>query len=354
MRPDGPIDRWRRGDHRFRRGRWPPPHFLALHSLHRRMMVVIVLAIGVGALGEWALHAAAGSVWSWVCAIGAGWFLAWPLGWVALWIARPMRDLARIARALNEGNLDRRRELSDGAGEVGELAGALRGLGDRVARQLRDQRSLMAAVSHELRSPLGRVRILTELIREGRAPVGAFDDLQREVDGMDALVGDLLAASRIDFEAVAFRPLDVRDVALRALDLAGLPAHALVVSGEAGSVTADPTLLARALRGLLDNARRYGGEHVALKVEDLGERVQLTVEDDGPGFAEGDEVLAFEPFWRGPANGAAAPAGEGLGLALVRQIAEAHGGEAGARNLEGGGARVWLALPRDRAASAPG
>src|SRR5262245_27693477 len=143
----------------------------------------------------------------------------------------------------------------------------------------------MAAVSHELRSPLGRVRILTELLREGSAPPGAYDDLQREVDGMDALVGDLLAGARIDFEAVAPRQLEVRDVALRALEVAGMPADAVSFTGEPGQLVADATLLARALVGLLDNARRYGGKDVRLLVHDLDDRVQFTVEDDGPGFA---------------------------------------------------------------------
>src|SRR5262249_44524730 len=155
---------------------------------------------------------------------------------------------------LQHGHLERRSELPDSRGEVGTVAVALRGMADRVARQLRDQRALMAAVSHELRSPLGRGRVVVELLREGNAPAGAYDDLQHEVDGMDALVGDLLAAARIDFEAVAPRELDVRDLCARALAQAQLPADALVATGEPGRVRADATLLSRALLGLLDNA----------------------------------------------------------------------------------------------------
>ncbi|MEQ1507878.1 MAG: ATP-binding protein [Myxococcota bacterium] len=95
--------------------------------------------------------------------------------------------------------------------------------------------------------------------------------------------------------------------------------------------------------GLLDNARRYGADTVRLTVSDRGGRVRFEVDDDGPGFAPGDEVQAFQPFWRGSTSG---PRGEGLGLALVRQIAVAHGGEAGAENRAEGGARVWIELPR--------
>jgi signal transduction histidine kinase len=313
----------------------------------------MLAALAIGAGGGWAFGHVAGSWLQMACVLAAVWFAAGPLAFVAtLRIAKPVQELARVAHRLREGHLEQRSELVVGKdGEVGEVADALRGITDRLVDQLRAQRALMAAVSHELRSPLGRVRILTELLREGSAPDGAYDDLQREIDGMDALVGDLLAGARIDFEAVAPRELDVKDLALRALAVAQVPADALVVQGDAGAVLADPTLLTRALSGLLDNARRYGGADVTLRVDDLGDRVQLTVEDDGPGFAPGDEVRAFEPFWRGPApDGSPRPDGQGLGLALVRQIARAHGGEAGARNRTDGGAqtgaRVWITLPR--------
>jgi signal transduction histidine kinase len=160
---------------------------------------------------------------------------------------------------------------------------------------------------------------------------------------MDGLVGDLLAAARIDFEAVSPRELSVEDLARRALQLAKMSDDALVLVGDAGLVHADATLLARALSGMLDNACRYGGKRISLVVRDQGERIVFAVEDDGPGFPPGDEERAFEPFWRGQPG---ASKGEGLGLALVRQIATAHGGSAGASNRIGGGARVWLEIPR--------
>lgn len=328
--------------------RVPPRRWLQLRSLHHRVMGALLAGVALGVLGGYLGHGfLARSDWRGILGLSlAGWLMAWALGWfVAVRLARPVRELARVAGELREGHLERRRELGGGVGEVGEVEVALRGITDRLVEQLRAQRALMAAVSHELRSPLGRVRILTELLREGSAPASAYDDLQREIDGMDALVGDLLAGARIDFEAVTPRALAVRDLAARALEVARFPADALVVEGDAGQVQADATLLTRALVGLLDNARRYGGVTVRLVVTDLGERVQFTVEDDGPGFLPGDEVRAFEPFWRGPASGSA-PAGEGLGLALVRQIAQAHGGSAGARNRPEGGARVWVVVPR--------
>lgn len=352
MRPrHGPP--WRQGRH----GRWgrPPLGWMLAKGVHRTLVVFLVLAAAVGAGVGYAVSAslgAGGGAGRLVCVGLAGLAALWPLAWLATArIVWPLRELARAAGELRGGRLAGREALPEAEpGEVGEVAGALRGMADRLARQLQGQRALLAAVSHELRSPLGRARVLVEMAREGSAPPDVHDALQGEIDAMDHLVGDLLAAARIDFEAVSPRELDARDVARRALELAEMPADALV-AGEEGAVHADPTLLARALAGLLDNARRYGAATVRLHVRGRAERVRFVVEDDGPGFAPGDAERAFQPFWRGPtADGRPAPRGEGLGLALVRQIAEAHQGEAGAENRPEGGARVWIELPRAPAA----
>ncbi len=318
-------------------------------GIHRTVVGFLLVALVLGVVGGAALHAAltAGAGPGLLCLGLALVFCVWPLAWMAtIRIAWPLRELATVAEELRGGRLSSREHLPGGPSEVGQVSEALGGLADRVARQLRDQRALMAAVSHELRSPLGRARILVEMAREGSAPATLHDDLQAEIDAMDHLVGDLLAGARIDFEAIAPRDLDPADLARRALDIAGLPADTLVFDGDTRPVRADPTLLARALAGLLDNARRYGGATVRLHVRGRLARVRFEVEDDGPGFPDGDPERAFQPFWRGPTrDGRPAPHGEGLGLALVRQIAEAHQGEAGAENRREGGARVWIELP---------
>lgn len=328
--------RWRRGWGRIR-------------SVQRRLLAFLFLAFALGAGGGIAFgftHAYAASSAPWCVAIAAV-TLLWPLAWLATFrIARPIVELARVAHDLRGGDLDQRQALDTGDDEVGEVAGALRGMADRVAQQLEHQRALMAAVSHELRSPLARVRVLVELAREGRPPPDLHDDLQAEIDGMDALVGDLLAASRIDFEAVSPRPLPVRDVCTRALELAAVDDVALTGDLD-GELVADPTLLARALSVMLDNARRYGAPPVSLHVVREAGAVRLEVLDRGPGFADGEADQAFEPFWRKPSRRGSPSAGAGLGLALVRQIAQAHGGRAFADNRPDGGARVTVELPLD-------
>jgi two-component system OmpR family sensor kinase len=322
------------------RERFPLPLVL-VHGIHRKVALYMSMAVALGMLvGTIAARAS----WTWAAAaLALGFVVSWPLTWVATFrIARPMHELAKVADELRAGRLGSRAALPGGDDEVGVVAGAMGAMADRVSRQLANQRALLAAVSHELRSPLGRVRVLVELLRDGVAPDTAHDDLQREVDGMDALIGDLLAVSRIDFEAVAPVPLDAVDLARRALSAHGCVETRLSTGPGPLQVRADPTLASRAVGLLLDNAVRHGGHAVALAVERVGDRVVFAVEDDGPGFAAGEEVTAFQPFWRRPGT---TSDGTGLGLALVRQIAEAHGGAAGAGNRAEGGARVWLSLP---------
>ena len=187
------------GPHRSTPGAWS-----ALHGLHRRLVGVVLVALFVGGGAGYGLHLALahgpGSV---ACVLFAVFAMAWPLGWMAtLRIVRPLRDLARVAGDLRGGHLERRMMLPEAGAtakdEVGEVAGALRGMADRVAQQLADQRALMATVSHELRSPLARVRVLVEMLREGSAPTTAHDDVQGEIDGMDALAVDTTPAPGTD------------------------------------------------------------------------------------------------------------------------------------------------------------
>ena len=160
---------------------------------------------------------------------------------------------------------------------------------------------------------------------------------------MDSLVGELLASSRLEFGQVAKRELSVRDIGTRGAERAGLPATALSVNGEADTLSADPTLLQRALANLFDNAKKHGNGADALEVTVNEAEVKFDVLDRGPGIS-GDGQGLFKKFNRGQ-NGEG-PDGLGLGLALVKRIAEAHGGAVWAVSREGGGARVGFSVKR--------
>ena len=264
-------------------------------------------------------------------------------GRIARRIAWPLAELTRVARALGEGQLSARAEVH-GKGEVRELATVMNEMAGRIERQLRDQRELLAGVSHELRTPLSRVRLLLELGRSGGEIPRTLDEVESEVVEMDRLVGELLAGARMDFSAVSRVSLDSRDVAARALERSGLPASLLHVEAERRDFQGDPTLLGRALANLLENATRHAGGVTSLRVTEESRALVFSVEDAGPGFLPGEQAKLFQPFRRGAHSKEGEEAGLGLGLALVRRIAEAHGGRAFAENRSGGGSRVGFTV----------
>lgn len=283
----------------------------------------------------------------WFAPLFAAGVLLWALsGMVARRLSRPLEDLARMAVDIGRGKYESRVRVGrHGHGEVLLLADAMNDMAARIGRQMSDQRELLAAVSHEMRTPLGRIRILTELARDGVNVDKYLDDLDREVVEMDALVGDLLASSRLDFTALSKELVDPADAARRALERAGLGKDKLVVEGELRECLADPTLLSRALANLLDNAKKHGGGVLALRVGTQNEEIVFDVEDGGRGLAAGEETRIFEPFYRRPDEKAREQGSLGLGLSLVSRIAEAHGGRARAENRPEGGARVGILIP---------
>jgi signal transduction histidine kinase len=276
--------------------------------------------------------------------IGAALFVLWALsGRVARRLARPLGELARVAEAIGQGRYEARAELRRADGEVGLLGVAIHDMAARIERQLADQRELLATVSHEIRTPLARIRLLVEMGRDGAAPAGALDEIDREVVEIDRLVGELLASSRVDLAVLTRTEQGAADAARRALERAGKPEARLQDVSGGARFSGDATLVARALANLIDNADQHGGGLAALVVRAGDGRVAFEALDEGPGLAAGDERAIFEAFVqrsRGRERGSL-----GLGLSLVRRIAEAHGGVAGAANRPEGGARVWLELP---------
>jgi two-component system sensor histidine kinase RstB len=179
-----------------------------------------------------------------------------------------------------------------------------------------------------------------------RADNAQFPALRREIDTnigeLDALVEEVLLASRLDAGPTPWSRERVDLLALAAEEAARVQAPA---QGSAQSVPGDERLLRRALRNLLENARRYGGGEIAVEVADAGARAELRVMDRGPGVPEAFRDRIFEAFFRMPGH-AEREGGVGLGLALVRQIAERHGGAVRCQPRDGGGSCFVVSLPK--------
>lgn len=283
-------------------------------------------------LRPWVLFAAAGALWG-------------LSGFAARRIARPLRELAQAASELGAGKLERRVELHAGAREIRELGHAFNDMAARLEAQLKAQKELLGAVSHELRTPLARLRVLLESLAESHADPRLVRNMEREIVEMDALVGELLAGARVDAGALQKRALDADDLVRTALERTGLKDQAkLALSPAVNTLYADATLLARALGVLLDNARKHGAGQVVVRLEPEPGGARFCVEDEGPGFEPADLPRLFEPFVRGRGEAPDEHRGLGLGLYLVRRIAEAHGGTAFAENRPEGGARVGFSV----------
>lgn len=286
-----------------------------------------------------------------IAAVFVALVVLWALsGLLARKLSRPMVELARVAEAIGSGKLDTRMPIHRGPTEVSIVGQAINEMAARIERQLADQRELLATVSHELRTPLSRIRLLVELAREGVEAPKKLDEIDGEVVAIDELVGELLASSRIDFSALTTTSLSAREMAERALTRANKPVSLLVDRAEGARFRGDATLVARALANLLANAERHGGGATALSVELREGKVAFVVEDGGAGIPAGDEERVFEPFYRRHTGGDQGSLG--LGLALVRRIARAHGGDAKVEKKADPGARIALVLGEASAAEA--
>jgi len=262
-------------------------------------------------------------------------------------ITRPLSLLIAATREIGSGNLSARVRLGrHQRGELGRLAESVNDMAERITRQLDDQRELLAAVSHEVRSPLARLRLGAEILRTDPSNVAALDSIELEVVELDGLVGNLLASSRLDFQTLSRQKVNLGELCRQVIARHQLPEACFEDEAPDAAVEVDPTLVARALDNLLDNAARHGRGVVACRLERSAAQGSLVIEvrDAGHGFPR--EVLprVFEAFYRGPGGATDRSGSLGLGLALVRRIARAHGGDAWAENLRGGGARVAFSL----------
>ncbi|MBS0444421.1 MAG: HAMP domain-containing protein [Proteobacteria bacterium] len=240
------------------------------------------------------------------------------------------------------GALNHRVEVS-GHDEVAAVAASFNVAASRIEALVRAHQSLLANASHELRSPLARMKMAVSMLED--APPARRPTLKREIDTnvaeLDALVEEVLLASRLDAAQTREKSEHIDLLGLAAEEAANVDA---AVVGDSVNVVGEERLVRRALRNLLENARRYGGSEIQVVTERVGNAAQVRVCDRGPGVPEALRERIFEAFYRLPGHAEQA-GGVGLGLSLVKQIAERHGGSVRCEGRDGGGSCFVLTLP---------
>lgn len=279
---------------------------------------------------------------------------------LALWLVRiglrPLADMGETADAIAAGDLSRRVGTADPRTEVGRLGMALNGMLAQIEAAFEQRkesegrlRRFVADASHELRTPLTSIRGYAELFRRGadQRPedlAKSMAAIEAEAARMGVLVDDLLLLARLDQgRPLELEPVDVGGVATEAVDaaLAVDPDRevSLEIEGDVG-IVGDAGKLRQVVDNLLDNVREHTpiGTPARVRVARDGDDVTLTVADEGPGLtAEGHERV-FERFYRGDGARSRETGGAGLGLAIVAAIAEAHGGDVRAHDVDAGAA----------------
>lgn len=273
---------------------------------------------------------------------------------LAIYVTAPLRRMSRSMDRVAAGDLEHRVTVR-GSNEVAVMGRSFNTMADRIQAMLKGQKELIAGVSHELRSPLTRMKLALELLRGGTIEKQKIDHLEAEIDILEELVAELLLASRFDLGTVplTFEVLEVADLAreawTRVADLAadkGITL-ALELSPDATTVRADRSLMVRVFGNLFENAVRYAGRGAVTvssrRLQGSGKneadrgRVEIRCADEGSGVDDEHLEHLFEPFYRADRSRSRETGASGLGLMIVARAIEAHGGRVGAGRGDGGG-----------------
>ncbi len=263
-------------------------------------------------------------------------FLLLFIGLLVHWQSRPLKRLALAAREMSLG-AEVEPVVEGGGSEVVEVARAFNAMRERISRYLTERSQLFSAISHDLRTPITRLRLRVELL-EDEAVQAKFG---RDLDELEMLVKGALQCVKDTDIHENIEPIDL-DLMLECLVEPYLASGRVTVQGRVEApYPGKPLALRRCIGNLIDNALKYG-ERAHLRIIDSAHSFVLQVDDEGPGVPAQQLEQVFEPHFRL----AGQQQGYGLGLGIARNIAHSHGGEVSLRNLREGGLRVTLSLPR--------
>ncbi len=264
--------------------------------------------------------------------------------WLARWLIAPLSKLASATQRIGQGR--RPEPLAEtGAAELATLAREFNRMGVQVEDLLANRTTLLAGISHDLRTPLARIRLALGMLSE-KPDRDLIERIMRDVDGMNELIARCLEVSR-DFAEQDSAELDLCDILA---EVAAEFAHTGVeIRGRKGPdcrLRVRPLALRRILANLVDNAVRYGGgQPIDIEYHLEADRVDICVLDRGPGIPESEREAVFRPFHRLEPSRSSRTGGSGLGLAIVRQLADANGWTVELKERPGGGTAAWVRVP---------
>jgi len=257
---------------------------------------------------------------------------------------QPIRRLAAAAEAFGKGRSEVEFKPA-GASEVRQAAAAFIDMRGRIARHIDQRTEMLAGVSHDLRTPLTRIKLQLVMLRETLPEAGAdISDVESDIAEMEKMIDEYLAFSRGQGAETPV-PVDLSALIGEVVEGARRNGAALSLdAGEALTLPLRPNAIKRCLTNLVDNAVRYG-EHIDVMARRTGESVEVIVEDDGPGIPLESIDDVFKPFFRLDDSRNPNYAGAGLGLVIARDVARGHGGDILLQKAGSGGLRAVLRLP---------
>jgi len=257
------------------------------------------------------------------------------------WLSRPLKTLAEAAEALGK-NIHQAPLPEDGPTEVRQAAQAFNTMQSRLVRYIEDRTQVLAAMSHDLKTPLTRLRLRAELLEDD----DARQRFEKDLTEMEAMVKDALAALRGLEGAAESMPVDMTALLQSVQADNRAMGRQVEIQGHAGAPLAgDPARLRRCVGNLVDNAVLYGGRATVL-IEDSPSELTIRIRDDGSGIPEAMLERVFDPFFRLESSRSRDTGGSGLGLSIARNIARAAGGDVSLRNRPEGGLEAAIVLPR--------
>lgn len=263
--------------------------------------------------------------------------VAW---WAARWLSRPMHRLATAAQELGR-DIDRPPLPEDGTLECRDASRVFNQMQARIRQQLAERDRFVAAVSHDLRTPLTRLRLRTESLGDARAQ----QLFRRDIAEMDTMITSTLDYLRGVAGAEAWVLLDVQALVDSLADDQLAMGHRVTVAGQAAPLRVQAVALRRCLDNLVGNAIRYGGS-AEVTLHDAADALTIEVRDHGPGLPAEELERVMEPFYRVEASRNRQSGGAGLGLTIASDIARRHGGQLVLRNAAGGGLVAAAIFPR--------